>query len=117
MRVGLTTLRGGLVAALIAVALPAATLVAATTLVSPAAAQTASSIVVEGNRRVEADTIRTYFKPGPGGRLDSATINDALNAAGSSQLPLRSHHIPLTYPKIELFMFRQNQTGGCRFHG
>ena len=34
-----------------------------------AVAQTASSIVVEGNRRVEADTIRSYFKPGPGGRL------------------------------------------------
>jgi outer membrane protein insertion porin family len=80
MKVGLTTLRGGLVAALIAVALPAATLVAATTIVSPAAAQSVSSIVVEGNRRVEADTIRTYFKPGPGGRLDSATINDGLRA-------------------------------------
>jgi outer membrane protein insertion porin family len=33
-----------------------------------AVAQTVSSIVVEGNRRVEADTIRSYFKPGPGGR-------------------------------------------------
>lgn len=72
-------LRGGLVAALIAVALPAA-LVAMTAVAPPAAAQTASSIVVEGNRRVEADTIRTYFKPGPGGRIDSGSINDALRA-------------------------------------
>lgn len=47
---------------------------------APAAAQTASSIVVEGNRRVEADTIRSYFKPGPGGRLDSGRIDDALKA-------------------------------------
>ena len=34
----------------------------------PAAAQTAASIAVEGNRRVEVETIRSYFKPGPGGR-------------------------------------------------
>jgi len=34
-----------------------------------AVAQTVNSIVVEGNRRVEADTIRSYFRPGPGGRL------------------------------------------------
>jgi outer membrane protein insertion porin family len=59
--------------------MPAA-LVAVTTVASPAAAQSASSIVVEGNRRVEAETIRTYFKPGPGGRLDSGSINDALRA-------------------------------------
>jgi outer membrane protein insertion porin family len=72
-------LRGSLVAALIAVAMPAA-LVAVTTVASPAAAQSASSIVVEGNRRVEAETIRTYFKSGPGGRLDSGSINDALRA-------------------------------------
>ena len=72
-------LRGGLVAALIAVALPAA-LVAVTTIASPAAAQSASSIVVEGNRRVEADTIRSYFKPGASGRVDSGSINDALRA-------------------------------------
>lgn len=43
-----------------------------------AAAQSASSIVVEGNRRVEADTIRSYFRPGPGGRLDAAQIDEGL---------------------------------------
>ena len=32
---------------------------------------TVGSIVVQGNRRVEADTIRSYFRPGPGGRLDA----------------------------------------------
>src|SRR5438874_13599703 len=46
----------------------------------PAAAQVASSIVVEGNRRVEADTIRSYFRPGPGGRLDAAAIDEGLKA-------------------------------------
>ncbi len=29
-------------------------------------------MVVEGNRRVEAATIRSYFKPGPGGQLGPA---------------------------------------------
>ncbi len=72
-------LRGALAAVLLAVALPAAT-VAVTAIASPAIAQTASSIVVEGNRRVEAETIRTYFKPGPGGRIDSGSINDGLRA-------------------------------------
>ena len=47
---------------------------------SLAVAQTSASIVVEGNRRVEAETIRSYFKPGAGGRLDSGSINDALRA-------------------------------------
>jgi outer membrane protein insertion porin family len=44
------------------------------------AAQTVSSIVVEGNRRVEADTIRSYFRTGPGGHLDAAAIDDGLKA-------------------------------------
>ncbi len=43
-------------------------------------AQTANSIVVEGNRRVEASTIRSYFKPGPGGRLGPTEIDDAYKA-------------------------------------
>ena len=46
----------------------------------PASAQSASSIVVEGNRRVEVETIRSYFKPGPGGRLDQGRIDDGLKA-------------------------------------
>lgn len=44
-----------------------------------AAAQTAASIVVEGNRRVEADTIRSYFKT-PSGRLDAAAIDAGLKS-------------------------------------
>ena len=39
-----------------------------------------SSIQVEGNRRVEVETIRSYFKPGPGGRLDQGAIDDGLKA-------------------------------------
>jgi len=45
-----------------------------------ALAQTASSIVVEGSRRVEADTIRSYFKPGPGGRIGPEQEDEALKA-------------------------------------
>src|SRR5271168_74740 len=41
---------------------------------------TTKSIVVEGNRRVEADTIRSYFKAAPGEPLDAAKIDAALKA-------------------------------------
>ncbi|MFZ0355102.1 MAG: outer membrane protein assembly factor BamA [Pseudolabrys sp.] len=44
-----------------------------------AVAQT-NSIVVEGSRRVEAETIRSYFKPGPGGRLGPEQEDAALKA-------------------------------------
>jgi len=53
---------------------------AATLVSSQAAAQTAASIAVEGNRRVEVETIRSYFRPGPGGRLGQAQIDDGLKA-------------------------------------
>ena len=50
---------------------------------APARAETvltAGSIVVEGNRRVEADTVRSYFKVAPGEHLDAAKIDAALKA-------------------------------------
>ncbi|HMI17835.1 MAG TPA: outer membrane protein assembly factor BamA, partial [Bradyrhizobium sp.] len=75
MNVGMLV-RGGMLAALIMLATP----VAATLVASPAFAQAVSSIQVEGNRRVEVETIRSYFKPGPGGRLDQARIDDGLKA-------------------------------------
>jgi outer membrane protein insertion porin family len=58
----------------------------------PAAAQqaesgaVATSIAVEGNRRVEADTIRSYFKVAPGERIDAAKIDSALKALYASGL-------------------------------
>ncbi|MGC2776997.1 MAG: outer membrane protein assembly factor BamA [Bradyrhizobium sp.] len=45
-----------------------------------AIAQPASQIVVEGNRRVEDETIRSYFRLSPGERLDAAKIDSALKA-------------------------------------
>jgi outer membrane protein insertion porin family len=43
-------------------------------------AQSANSIVVQGNRRVEADTVRSYFKAGPGGQLGPAQIDDGIKS-------------------------------------
>ena len=72
--------RGGVFAALIMFAVPAAGTLAAMLVASPAVAQAVSSIQVEGNRRVEVETIRSYFKAGPGGRLDQGQIDDGLKA-------------------------------------
>lgn len=79
MMVGMRV-RGGLVAALIMFAVPVAATLAAVLVSAPAAAQGVASIGVEGNRRVEVETIRSYFKAGPGGRLTQAEIDDGLKA-------------------------------------
>src|ERR1700758_3620702 len=72
--------RGGLLAALLMFAVLVATALAATFVSAPAAAQTMASIEVQGNRRVEVETIRSYFKPGPTGQLDAGSIDDGLKA-------------------------------------
>ncbi len=41
---------------------------------------TVGAIVVQGNQRVEADTIRSYFKAGPNGRLDAFQIDEGVKA-------------------------------------
>ncbi len=46
----------------------------------------ATEIVVEGNRRVEADTIRSYFKATPGERLNADQIDAGLKALYASGL-------------------------------
>ena len=79
MKFGLR-LRGGLLATLIMFGAPVIAPVGAVLVSSSALAQTVQSISVEGNRRVEVETIRSYFKPGPGGRLDQAAVDDGLKA-------------------------------------
>ncbi|MDA9437511.1 outer membrane protein assembly factor BamA [Bradyrhizobium sp. CCBAU 51627] len=79
MKFGLR-LRGGLLATLIMFGAPVVAPVGAVFVASSALAQTVQSISVEGNRRVEVETIRSYFKPGPGGRLDQGAIDDGLKA-------------------------------------
>ncbi|MGO9630947.1 MAG: POTRA domain-containing protein, partial [Xanthobacteraceae bacterium] len=51
-----------------------------------APAESGPSIIVEGNRRVEAETIRSYFKVGSGEPLDAARIDSALKALYASGL-------------------------------
>jgi outer membrane protein insertion porin family len=45
-----------------------------------------ASIIVEGNRRVDADTIRSYFRVGPGEHIDTVKIDSALKALYASGL-------------------------------
>ncbi len=79
MNVGMRV-RGSLLAALIMFGTPVAATLATALVSSSAVAQTVDSIEVVGNRRVEVATIRSYFKPGPGGRLDQGHIDDGLKA-------------------------------------
>jgi outer membrane protein insertion porin family len=79
MNVGMRV-RGSLLAALMMFAVPAAATLGAALVSSPATAQTVSSIEVQGNKRVEIETIRSYFKGGVGGHLDQAQIDDGLKA-------------------------------------
>jgi outer membrane protein insertion porin family len=52
----------------------------------PESGVTATAIVVQGNRRVEAETVRSYFRVMPGERLDAAKIDAALKALYASGL-------------------------------
>src|SRR5579885_2859089 len=45
-----------------------------------AAGQTVNSIVSEGDRRVEAATVRSYLHPGPGGIVGPAQGDEAIKA-------------------------------------
>jgi outer membrane protein insertion porin family len=45
-----------------------------------AAAQATDAIVVEGNRRVEAETVRSYFKANANGQFDQVALDDGLKA-------------------------------------
>jgi outer membrane protein insertion porin family len=51
-----------------------------------AGAQSAASITVEGNRRVETATVRSYFDTGAGNRLDEAGLDAGLKALLASGL-------------------------------
>jgi len=68
--------RAGIAAAL-AVATPLVGLAAGLVGAEQAVAQSTSSIIVQGNRRIEADTIRSYFRSGS---TDAASVDEALKA-------------------------------------
>ncbi|MBN8959982.1 MAG: outer membrane protein assembly factor BamA [Rhizobiales bacterium] len=80
MKIGMRVLRGGFLAAMVMIAMPVAATMGTLLTPSAALAQTASSITVQGNQRVEAATVRSYFKTGPSGRLDQGAIDDGLKA-------------------------------------
>lgn len=80
MKRGVGLLRGLGVGVALALGIAATGLGASVFAPTVAVAQSASSIVVEGNRRVEADTIRSYFALQPGQRLDAAKIDEGLKA-------------------------------------
>jgi outer membrane protein insertion porin family len=58
-------------------------------------AQGVNAIEVQGSRRVEAATIRSYFHPGPGGRIGPAEIDEALKALYATGLfaDVRINHV------------------------
>jgi outer membrane protein insertion porin family len=55
-------------------------LMAAPAVAAEAAAQGRETIAVEGNRRIDADTVRSYFHAAPDGRFDDAARDAALKA-------------------------------------
>jgi len=78
LRCGMSFLRAWLVAVIVCGVSMATSL--PWLLPQPAAAQSTDTIVVEGNRRVEADTVRSYFKAGASGHFDQVAIDDGLKA-------------------------------------
>jgi outer membrane protein insertion porin family len=55
-------------------------LIAAPAGANEAAAPARDAIAVQGNRRIDADTVRSYFHAGPDGRFDDAARDAALKA-------------------------------------
>jgi outer membrane protein insertion porin family len=55
-------------------------LISAPAVAAEAAAQARGAIVVQGNRRIDADTVRSYFHAAPDGRFDDAARDAALKA-------------------------------------
>ncbi len=79
-------LRRGLVVASLLLGIACVGFTAGAVHAAPPAGASSETIVVEGNRRVEAETVRSYFKPGPGGHIGDAEINAALKELYGSGL-------------------------------
>ena len=80
------------------------------------AAAQGSSIVVEGNRRVEADTIRSYFRVGPDERLDSYKIDQALKALYATGL-FRDIRINQAGPRLVVIVVENPVINRVAFEG
>jgi outer membrane protein insertion porin family len=66
--------------------LSAATLALIIALAAAGTAQARETIDVEGNRRIDAETVRSYFHAGPDGRFDEAARDAALKALLETRL-------------------------------
>ena len=87
MKLGLCMIRGlGIACLVLAGVLLSVAVAAFSARDSYAQTLTINSIVVQGNQRVESETIRSYFRPGPGGRLDAFTIDEGVKALYSTGL-------------------------------
>jgi outer membrane protein insertion porin family len=81
MKLGLRIVRGlGLACLVLGGVLLSVAAVSVTARDAYAQALTINSIIVQGNQRVESDTIRSYFRPGPSGRLDAFQIDEGVKA-------------------------------------
>jgi outer membrane protein insertion porin family len=61
-------------------------LIAATSVAAETALSLQDRITVEGNRRIEADTVRSYFHAAPDGRFDEVARDAALKALAATGL-------------------------------
>jgi outer membrane protein insertion porin family len=75
-----------------------------------------SLIVVEGNRRVEADTIRSYFRVGPNERLDSYRVDQALKALYATGL-FRDIRINQSGPRLIVTVIENPVINRVAFEG
>ncbi|QPF82029.1 outer membrane protein assembly factor BamA [Bradyrhizobium genosp. L] len=108
--------RGGLFAALIMFAVPVAATLAAVAMSAPALAQSVDSISVEGNRRVELETIRSYFHASAGGRLSQADVDDGLKALIETGL-FQDVHIEQRGGRIVVVVVENPVIGRVAFEG
>jgi len=95
MGLGVRVLRGLAVCCVVLGGIPVGAGIVSVASSGVASAQSANSIEVRGNRRVEAETVRTYFKPGPGGQLTAEQENEGLKALVATGLfqDVRTDHV------------------------
>ena len=95
MGLGVRVLRGLAVCCVVLGGIPVGAGIVSVASSGVASAQSANSIEVRGNRRVETDTVRSYFKPGPGGQLTAEQENEGLKALVATGLfqDVRTEHV------------------------
>src|ERR1700742_4845587 len=108
--------RGGLLAALTMFAAPVVAPLGVALVPSQAYAQNVNTIEVVGNRRVEVETIRSYFKAGPESRHEQAGIDDGLKALIETGL-LQDGHISNSGGKVVVTVIENPVINRVAFEG